>query len=659
MEIRQYLLLLRKWLWLLILGAVLGGSIAYFYSNRMPEVYQTSSRLMISAAPDETGGSPYYIYNDLKLTTTYAQLITTEPVLQTVSDELGFKVRKNQISVEQFTDSLLLEVSVTDNDPQRAALIANKLIEVFIKDNENRQSSRYQSSENTILQQISSVQDEINRLQNELLAINEQTEESLEVATQARLDELVLQMNLAEVQMIALEQQLVKFTPTAMPATSTPENRWSETATPVPTPTIHPERLAAYLDLQQQLDQWDTLRDLYKQTHANLLVSGENSSNVPENKDLRQNQLQTSLALYQQIYTNLLNNYETIRLAIISSTTNVVQIEPAVVPSYPIQPQPIRSAALGTLIGVFLMGGIAFMVEFLDDTLKTPEDVHRHLKLPVIGLIGEMNLPKGRKKDKVFGVYVAENPLSPITESFRTLRTNLEFASVDKPINTLLVTSTQPSEGKTTLAVNLAVIMAQGEKRVVLMDTDLRKPSVHRFLGVSNRAGLSDVFRSQVALSSVISTWGEPELSVITSGGLPPNPTELLNSDRMNKILDELKEMVDIVILDAPPGIIADPIVLSARVDGVVFVIEPGKTKIDAAQVMMEQLNRAGARVIGAILNPIARRRAHYYSRYRYSSSYYYSRGYSHYFGDNGSYKPKHDKKTSKEGQPEVSPPGD
>jgi capsular exopolysaccharide synthesis family protein len=660
MEIKQYLLLARKWIWLVILGAAVGGAIAYFFSLQQPEIYETSTQVMVSAAPDETGGNPYYIYNDLKLTTTYAQLIPTDPVLIAVSEQLGFPIHKNQIKVRQIPDSLLLEVKVTDSDPERAALTANSLIEVFIEHNENLQMSRFASSELSLQAQISQVESQIANLEIEMSQFNQQNEETQEIATQERLDELQSQMDMAEEEIIKLQQQLVKFTPTPLPATSTPEDRWSATATPAPTPTTSPIRLAEFLDLQQQLDRWNTLRDLYKSTYASLLVSGNSANNATGNANLRQSQLQTTMALYQQIYTNLLNNYEAIRLARLRSTPNVVQIEPASIPAEPIQPQPLRNALIGGFFGAFLMASIAFLVEYMDDTLKTPEDVHQHLQVPVIGLIGEMDRPKGRKRDDRIGVYVAENPLSPITEAFRTLRTNLEFASVDKPIKTLLITSTQPAEGKTTLAVNLAMIMAQGDKRVVLIDTDLRKPSVHRYLGIPNRTGLTDAFRSNYKLANIITPWGDPQIAAITSGGLPPNPTELLSSERMTKIITELKEMVDIVVLDAPPGIVADPIVLAAQVDGVVLVIEPGKTKLDSAQVLMEQLNRAGARIVGAVLNPISRRRAHYYSKYRYYSAYYYGREYGRYFSGNGASQSKRDgKKPKQEEQPEVSTQAD
>lgn len=636
MEIRKYFLLARKWAWLILIGAIIGAVGGYVYGSRQPIIYRTTTKIMVSHAMEQDS-SGYYFWNELQLAKTYSQLINTGPVLEALSKKLGYAVSGSQISVAQVPDSLLLDITVQDRDPQKTADIANNLVDVFVTYNENLQTDRYASSEQTLKAQIAQVETQISVLQSQLVQVSEQTQEIEQEEIQKRAQELQSQMNQTDAEIIKVEGEIAAFFPPSA-ATATPRGRGWPTATSYPTPTLSPEESIQVKQLQSRLDQLQTLSNLYKDTYANMLVLGDQKGDN-QNLTSNQNQVQSALALYQQIYSNLLNNYEAIRLARLRSTPNIVQIEKAKVPSSPIQIDPLSSGAIGAVAVAVLMCGIAFAIEYLDDTLKTPEDVDRYLHLPVIGLIGEMENMKGKEKNSY--VYVAENPLSPITEAFRTLRANLDFAGVDKPLQTLLITSTSPSEGKSTLAVNLAVVMAQGERKVVLLDTDLRRPSVHRYLQIANRRGLSDLFRDPIKLPEAISAWGTPEFEVIPSGGLPPNPAELLGSKRMLQIIEELKQRSDIIILDAPPCIISDPVILSARVDGVLLVVEPGKTKIGAAQVALEQLRRADARVVGVVMNPVSHRRGNYYSKYRYYSSYYYSRGYNHYFGTNGDGKSK------------------
>jgi len=171
------------------------------------------------------------------------------------------------------------------------------------------------------------------------------------------------------------------------------------------------------------------------------------------------------------------------------------------------------------------------------------------------------------------------------------------------------------------------VIMAQGDKQVVLLDADMRRPRVHRFANLSNSFGLSDVFRNKMALSEATQSWAASEnLAIITSGSLPPNPAELLNSSRMGEILEELSDQADVVIIDSPPVMVTDPSILAARVDGVVIVVEPGRTNAVATRALSEQMKRADARVVGVVLNRIPRRPGYYYGGYKYYYAPYYYR---------------------------------
>jgi len=380
------------------------------------------------------------------------------------------------------------------------------------------------------------------------------------------------------------------------------------------TPTPSPEIRAEINEKELELKQLETTYNLYQQIYTNLVVLGEsrNTGNI----NLEQEQMQSTLALYHQIRANLLASYENVRLARLSSTSNIVAIEPAIVPVGPISPQPVQTGLLGAAVGLMLAAAIVFLIEYLDDTIKSADQASAILGLPVIGYIAELE----HGSDKA---YVSENPRSPVAEAFRTLRTNLEFAGVDKPIKSVLVVSSHPGEGKSTVAANLAITIAQGGKKTLLIDADLRRPRVHHYLDLPNRLGLSNLFRDSQEIADVAHEWKDSNLKVITSGGVPPNPADLLASDRMAAILAAAREDVDMVVVDAPPFLVADASILASRTDGVLFVVHPGRTPIDAALTTLQQMRRSGANVIGLVLNRIPRSRPNYYGGYRYYSGYY------------------------------------
>jgi non-specific protein-tyrosine kinase len=208
------------------------------------------------------------------------------------------------------------------------------------------------------------------------------------------------------------------------------------------------------------------------------------------------------------------------------------------------------------------------------------------------------------------------NPRSPIAEAYRTLRTNLEFSNLDKSLRTILVTSAGAEEGKSTTLANLAVTIAQSGKRVILIDADLRRPTQHQIFGLKNNAGLTDMVRDDAILANPpLQETNVPNLRVLASGQLPPNPAEILGSKRMADILAALLEHADMLLFDAPPVLaVTDAAVLSQKVDGVLLVVSAGKTKRENARKAQSQLEKINARVIGAVLNNVqAERGAQYY----------------------------------------------
>ena len=639
MNIRQYFYLAKRWIWLAILGLALGATGGYVFSMYQIPIYQTVTKVMVSSSPNGLTSNPYAIYADQQLALTYVQILTTQPLLDKTSEYVGYKVSASQITAQQADErSPIITITVEDADPQKAADVANRLVQVLIEQNESLQAGQYAASEESLQVQINQVEEQVSNLQSELDNLSTQS-------LSEQIAQVKSQMEPLQAEVSQLQKDIALLTPA-----------WSQ------------ERKVKVAEMQSRLDQLTPLLNLYQQIYTNLVVLGSPGSSV-ENNSLMVTRLQSTLQLYQQIYLNLINSREAIRLARLQNTPNVVQLETARVPTAPVRPQPLTDTLMAGLIGFMLAVGYAFAVEYLDDTIKTPEDVERELGLHVIAYIAEM---QGAEASDEF-LYVARQPRSPVSEAFRSLRANLEFASVDKPLHTILVTSPGPGEGKTTIAANLAAIIAQAGRSALLMDADMRRPRVHRVLGIPNRIGLSDLFRERVPLRSVYSDWKESaELSVITSGSLPPNPAELLGSERMSDILDEATKSVNTVVIDSPPTLVADAQVLAARVDGIVFVIRPGVTRRDAARAAYEQFQRAGGRVLGCVFNRIPRDREHYYSGYRYYSSYYsgsyyyYAAGESHasgngkrpwlgIFGGFGSRNGKHKKPESLPEQPPVN----
>ncbi|MGB9521788.1 MAG: polysaccharide biosynthesis tyrosine autokinase, partial [Anaerolineales bacterium] len=348
-----------------------------------------------------------------------------------------------------------------------------------------------------------------------------------------------------------------------------------------------------------------------------------------------QDRLETALAQYRQTYASLLQSYEQVRISESSSTSNVVQVEPAIPPEKPIRPRTLNNTALGGLVGLLLSTGIVVVFEALDDTIHGTDDITQHLHVPVLGVIARHEINNG-------DLITMTEPRSPISEAFRSLRTNLQFASVDKPLRTVLVTSPSPADGKTTITANLGVVLAQSGRKVAIVDADMRRPMVQEKLKLPNRTGLSSLFVSnKIDLNVTLQKTNTENLYALTTGSIPPNPAELLGSEKMNEILSEIGKMVDIIIIDSPPVIaVTDSAILANRVDGVLLVVKPGQTKVEAARQAVEQLKRAGANLFGVVLNDVNLNRSRY-SYYHYRG-YYYS--YHYYSDESGKKKEKHRK---------------
>jgi capsular exopolysaccharide synthesis family protein len=364
--------------------------------------------------------------------------------------------------------------------------------------------------------------------------------------------------------------------------------------------------------IQQQLTNLETQ---IKETSEQMAKKQDELGNLFSARQIAD--AQTEISALQNKLTTLQSNYALLLANTEQGASNILTVfEEAMLPTSPIGPRKSMMVLLATAIGVVLAASAAYLLEYLDDTLKSPDEINRALESPIIGQILEI------KNVENEGVYVAKQPRSIVAESFRSLRTNLEFTGVDKPLKTLFVTSTGISEGKTFIAVNLAAVMAQGGKRVILLDADLRRPRVHNLLGLSNQKGLSDVFRGSLDLQDAVIVWNLDNFGVVTSGKLPPNPADLLTSQKMDKILASLGQVADIVIIDGPPFLVAEAGILANKVDGVLLVVKHAYTRRAAAATALDGLKHADANIVGIVVNGIPRRTIKQYGQYQYDDYY-------------------------------------
>ncbi len=326
------------------------------------------------------------------------------------------------------------------------------------------------------------------------------------------------------------------------------------------------------------------------------------------------NSLRNQVNLWQSTYAQ----YQALLGA--GSANFLRRIEEAPVPAAPIGPNRPMQIALAAGIGLVLALAAAFLLEYLDDTLKSPDDVSKMVSLTTLGVI--TRITGSTLADKLITL---RYPKSPISEAYRAMRTNLQYSSLDEPIRTLVVTSANPKEGKSTTLSNLGIVMAQSGKSIVLVDADLRRPMLHRIFQVQNKRGLTDLLLQETpVLDGCLQQTGIENLRILTSGPLPPNPSELLGSKKMQHLMDVLTAEADVVLFDTPPALaVTDAVVLGSQTDGVLLVTDAGKTRRGAARLAVENLRKVGATLTGVAMNRLSPRglgRGYYY----YYHYYYY-----------------------------------
>jgi len=334
------------------------------------------------------------------------------------------------------------------------------------------------------------------------------------------------------------------------------------------------------------------------------------------------NNKQDQIASLQSKLSSMENNYGLLLSNTQQGAINTLTIiASAELPSRPMGSLKGLTILLAAAAGFVLAAGTAYLLEYLDDSLKSPDAVMNLFSAPILGRIFEQ--ADGINENRL---YDADDSNHPLTEPFRALRTEIDLAEMGQRLKTILVTSPDSGDGKTSVAVNLALSISQRGKKVFLLDADLRKPKIHKLFGLANDEGLADVVFARAVFDWRIGIKEVKQISVLTAGNKPADPAELLSSEKMELFLTELKEVADVVIIDGPPLFVPDAMILASKVDGVLMVVRPAHTRQSLAKASMEHIKLVGAKVVGVVLNRIPLRGADYYAGksylYTYGSNY-------------------------------------
>jgi capsular exopolysaccharide synthesis family protein len=380
---------------------------------------------------------------------------------------------------------------------------------------------------------------------------------------------------------------------------------------------------AAYVDFRTSrvLDQFQAAAGAVQQritalqadiSDLNRKIAGESDPTAQASLQAQRDTLVGQLGALQQRMVDLEAAGTTL-----SGAAEILQT--AEVSQTPISPQKLRDGILGVFAGLVLGVGFAFLRERVDDRIKTRAELERRMGAPVIAAVPRV---QGWRRPEDAQLILRRDPKNPVSEAYRTLGTNIQYIASQQQLRVIMVTSSMGGEGKSTTTSNLAVVLAQTGKRVILISADLRRPRIHSFFGLRNDVGLSNVLSEGIALAQVARDPGIPNLRIITGGFIPNDPAALLGSQRAARFIESLRDVADFVLIDTPPVLaVADASVLAPLVDGAVFVVDADHSSRSAMVQSRDQLEHAGANIIGIVYNNFDPGQS---SAYPYYASYYY-----------------------------------
>lgn len=699
----DYVLILRKHLWLIVSFLLALVTFVTIASFRMQPVYEATTRIEIDRESTNFlpfgANDPYDLYQDLEdYIQTQSKILVSETLaMQTIkslnldqdprfgghpeSGPLQVTASESDVqppaalgaflgglSVERVPNSRLLDITFSATDPKLAATIVNAHVNNFIEQNFRSRYEATTQASNWLANQLDELKGKVEASEDARIKYERQNQiwtidEKQDVTTQKLAD---LNRDLTEAQADRINKEAVYELAVAGNYDAIPAVHES----PVIQESLkrqgelsdqYTEALNQYgpkfpkvARLQAQLNDLADLIATEKKTvgaqiEAEYRASRErerllqralnqqkNESAAMADKMVQYNILKRDAEANKQLYDGLLQKLKEAGITAGLRSSNIRVIDPALVPASPSRPNRSRNILLAMIVGLFGGIGLALIREYLDNTVKNPDDVEHLSHLPSLAVVPEFANGNGHRAGRLqkllhgsrsgveerVALLAHSDPQSHISEAFRALRTSLLLSQPDRPPQVILVTSALPHEGKTTAAVNIGVTLAQLGDSTLLIDGDLRKPGISRALRISNgeSAGLSSYLAGAALLERV--TVSHPvidNLHAIPTGPIPPNSADLLSSHRLSEMMAELRKQYKFIVIDSPPIMAAtDAVILSAVVDGVLLVVRSGETPKEAFTRTRDLLNSVKSRVLGVILNAVDSRSPDYYYSYRY-----------------------------------------
>ena len=634
-----------------------------FWANK--EFYETQYRIIQSTSVGQRTAEKLGLQYDPD----YAAIAGPSHDLTTLGRALT-----GQVAVKSLKDSRLALITVSDGKPQRAALLANTIADTYIEYNLDYKLEGARSAMAWLAEQESELKRQLEESElklyrykkdRNLLAVSLDDKQSMLSQNLANVNAKLTELHIKLLEMDAKRKMIQRARDNIADKGTLPEIREKGTIEKLRDSYVQLNK--EYADLSSRYGpshpkmkslqgEMDSIRSAYEEEVNGVLAAFEKSyqellDNERSLKLLMEQQkkeaielskieveykpLQRSAEQEDKMYGIIAARQKEIDITGPMKTNNVRVLERAIVPNIPVRPKPVQNLLLGLMLGLGTGIALAFAIEALDNTLKTQQDVEQFLGTPVLGLVPVIGASPGAEalqqgdnlRERDLGVFL--DPKSVAAECCRSIRTNILFMSPDRPLKTMVVTSPSPQEGKTTTAINLGVTMAEAGGRVLIVDTDMRRPRLHRSFGVPNQTGISSVIVGKATLDEAIKHTDVPNLDVLPCGPVPPNPSELLHTDRFGVVLADLAKLYDRIILDSPPtSAVTDPAVLGNLADGVVLVIKAGETTREAAMHARRQLATAKARLFGVVVNAIDFSNPAYGYEYYYRN--YYRYGYTY-----------------------------